>query len=295
MKKIISLMLVVLLLFTLVGCNQNEQMDEMAKKIAQLEQALQNQADVNDELSTELDEQKAANDWLGQLLLTQQGLLDEQQGVIDKQQTQIGRAEEAIDNLLGKPIEFTESAPVYGPREDEVELKKFFGYHPSQMDDFKNYYETEFREVFDEEFYLLENTNFVGGASHSFYFYAEENDGEYVNPMIREEYYVYDVALKEYADHWTRDEDMDGGAATVHFDVYLAPFPGLHFQIDLAWHLDLYFGKETVGEKEITYFNIYLGNQFAVCIGTCYYKSYAPLTARWFEKYIMNNLFKMED
>ncbi|MBE5730513.1 MAG: hypothetical protein E7350_01000 [Clostridiales bacterium] len=282
MKKIISLMLVLMLTFMLVGCNQNEQMDEMAQKIAQLEQALQNQADVNDELN--------------ELILTQQGLLDEQQGVIDKQQTQIGRAEEAIDNFLGKPIEFTESAPVYGPREGEIELKKFFGYHPSQMDDFKNYYETEFREVFDEEFYLLENTNFVGGASHSFYFYAEENDGEYVNPMIREEYYVYDVALKEYWDHWTRDQNIDGWNATVHFDVYLAPFSGLHYQVNFKDHLRLYFGKEMVREEVITYFNIYLGGDFdLVCVGTCYYKSYAPLTARWFEKYIMNNLFKMEE
>ena len=125
MKKIISFILVALLLFTLVGCNQNEQMDEMEKKIAQLEQALQNQADVNDELSAELQEQKSANEWLGQLILTQQGLIDKQQETIDDQRAEIESMKGAIDNISGKPIQFTESAPVYDERENDKTICYF--------------------------------------------------------------------------------------------------------------------------------------------------------------------------
>ena len=279
MKKIISLILAALLLFTLVGCNQNEKMDEMAQRIAQLEQTLQNQADVNDELN--------------ELILTQQG-------VIDKQQTQIGRAEEAIDNLLGKPIEFTESAPVYGPREGEVELKSFRETFTlgegsvSSMEHFNSYYETEFREMFDEEFYFLYPEDYVDIPSHLIYAYAEENDDAYVNPMIRQVFYVHDVAQKEYAHH--RLEGFDVYITSVYFDVYLAPSPEFVYELDFSMHLWLFFGQDKVGEEEITYFNIYLGGDFdLVCIGTCYYEAKTTLTTRWYEKYFMQNLFKLGD
>ena len=222
MKKILSLILVALLLFTLVGCNQNEQMDEMAQKITQLEQALQNQADVNNELSAELEQQKSANEWLGQLILTQQG-------VIDKQQTQIGRAEEAIDNLLGKPIEFTESAPVYGPREGEILLADIRNDYSGDdiFANFMNYYNTEFRETFTEEFILLNVlTNIIDPCcGHNFYVYAENIEGEYVNPMIVDFRNVYDESIKcyDYYD-WDR-EGIIGPLNTASLSIYLAPIP----------------------------------------------------------------------
>ena len=286
-------MLVVLLLFTLVGCNQNEQMDEMAQKIAQLEQALQNQADVNDELSTELDEQKVANDWLGELVLTQQDLIDKQQKTIDEQQTQIGRAEEAIDNLLGKPIELTAKAPVYGPREGEILLANIRNDYSGDdiFANFMNYYNTEFRETFTEEFILLNVlSNIIDPCcGHNFYVYAENIEGEYVNPMIVDFRNVYDESIKcyDYYD-WDR-EGIIGQLITASLSIYLAPIPS-DFDKDLLRgdNFRLKFGEQETEENPKHYCNIYVGG---TCIGTCYYSTNATLTYRWFERYFEENLF----
>ncbi|MBE5730514.1 MAG: hypothetical protein E7350_01005 [Clostridiales bacterium] len=308
MKKIVSLMLVLMLIFTLVGCNQNEQMDEMAQKIAQLEQALQNQADVNNEVSAELEQQKAANDWLGQLILTQQGLIvkqkqaiDSQQGlidgqkeVVDSQQKQIDLAQKAIDNLLGKPIEFTAEAPVYGLREESVLL--FMTDSPGNTDDvlpsFMNYYNTEFKDAFDERFLLLDaDDNEIGGCCTGFQIRvcAESVDGEYVNPMIIDYRDVFDESIKYY-NYYKELNSIGGAFCTVDLSTYLVPLPN-DFNKELlreGGYLNLVFGQERDTEYPRTYCNIYVGR---TCIGTCYYSVNATLTYRWFERYFEENLF----
>ncbi|MBR2970773.1 MAG: hypothetical protein IKC48_03135 [Clostridia bacterium] len=309
MKKIISFILVALLLFTPVGCNQNEQMDEMEQRIAQLEKALQNQADVNDELSADLEEQKSANEWLGQLILTQQGLLDEQkqaidsqQGVldeqkevIDSQQKQLDLAEKAIDNLLGKPIEFTAQTPIYDYNLfDDYELIKYFELYPSgdksNFESFMDYYNTEFREIFDEKHFLLnasEDEVAVNGGQ-TYGVSAQNIDGEYVNPIIFDNRFVWDEAIKNYMYKKDEEESDIGRLSTVHLTMYLAPLPADYN----SWHskdcIRLEFGElQKEGYAEM-YFNIYVGSR---CIGTCYYSANATLTYRWFERYFRENMF----
>ncbi|MBR2970772.1 MAG: hypothetical protein IKC48_03130 [Clostridia bacterium] len=300
MKKIVSFILVALLLFTLVGCNQNEQMDEMEKKIAQLEQALQNQADVNDELSAELQEQKSANEWLGQLILTQQGLIDKQQETIDDQRAEIESMKGAIDNISGKPIQFTESAPVYDERENDKTIC-YFGNLPTfsweePYEDFLNYYQSTYDSNTNGRLFILSPENDSNETLQDFFIKTQSEEMPYEKPMTVEYVNIFDVTLGFFNRY--SGEGEGNFAPSVEIAFYAPAVSN-----EVAEQFDrtkvfLKFGNNaTKGWNEGNYyFNIYMpiegeGVTSNVCIGTCHYDVCANLSVEWFERFIYRNLF----
>jgi len=279
-------MLVLMLTFMLVGCNQNEQMDEMAQKIAQLEQSLQEQADI-------LEEKLNINNSLYEKIDEQEEKLAQQEETIDKQQAQIKNAEKAIDNLMGKPIEFTAQAPVYDfSALDGYERIKYFDLYPSEdksnFESFMDYYNTEFREAFDEKHFLLKCSETEVPYGNQIYSVCAQNiDGEYVKPIICDLRRVRDEAINSYEYYTYVDGGIYGLLSTVELNIYLVPLPEEYYLYDY-WRGDLrlVFGRGE--ENKLDYFNIYIDR---TCIGTCYYETHATLTYRWFERYFQENLF----
>ncbi|MBE5730492.1 MAG: hypothetical protein E7350_00895 [Clostridiales bacterium] len=284
MKKIISFILVALLLFTLVGCNQNEKMDEMEQRIAQLEQALQNQADVNDKLN--------------ELILTQQGVIDKQKQAIDDQRAEIESMKGAIDNISGKPIQFTESAPVYCPRENDKTIC-YFGNLPTfsweeSYEDFLNYYQNIYDSNTNGRLFILSPENDSNKTLQDFFIKTQSEDMPYENPMTVEYVNIFDHTLRYYA------FTGEGGSRSSVGLSFFAPV--VSKQVEEQYDKNkifIKFGNNatfSINYSEGHYFNIYMpievdGITSNVCIGTCHYNVCANISVEWFERFIYRNLF----
>ena len=215
--------------------------------------------------------------------------------------------QDAIDNISGKPIQFTESAPLYDWREGDSNICIFKNlyYNPWQeeYEKFLDYYQNTYDSNTNGRLFILYPDSDVDMTPQYHYIRAQSETAPYQSPMIYQHLEISDDIL------WFFDRNSEG-------EGNLAPSVKIAFcapavSNEVAEQFDrrkvfLKFGNNSTNEwydvdyfnkwYDGCYFNIYMpievdGVTSNVCIGTCHYTARANLSVEWFERFIYRNLF----
>lgn len=282
MKKVVCIGLVLIMLFALVGCNGRE----MEERIESLEQALKNQQETNESLQELIDRQEENNALLQELLNEQKEVIESQQDLLKEQEDRIELMEGKLFNLMGKPIEYTEEAPIYGPREGDIMFFKAEGDMVSakkNYEKFLNYYHNEFKSLMPDCQIPILTPNELIEVSN-FYLYVQNENNENVEPLLYVSTSVIDPTIGSYYSY--EGNVLFGGGHSASFEYYAPELPeqlkGLK-----SYSPGIAFGKEESSKANEFYFNIYVKN---ICVGTCYVTTYAYISARWFKNYVKDNV-----
>ncbi len=192
-------------------------------------------------------------------------------------------------NLGGLPIEFTESAPVYGPREGEETLAEFDAQtngnaYQAIVDYIKGQELFEGAVLFKPDNYDVVAENNIYNAKYAISVKDEEI-------MVKESIAIYDEVFgmtKRKPHRIPRPGDTIGYDKSFELRFYFDPN---EVRIDITDDFDIKFGVREINYEHLTftetYFNLY---QLDHCFGTCYYDSYCYLSYTGLEDYLFNRI-----
>lgn len=291
MKRIIATMLAISMVFSFSACNdaEKERYDALSEQISKLTEQIGTLTGEITTLTSELESLKQSSG---------QSISDLEQ----KLQTQLDEMElmqKKIDNLTGVPIEFTEEAPVYGPREDSQRYfySHFDGENSDPLGEFKNYILNDLAKNQPYDFLYFDRQEYELGyfdphdcgryCHYEVNALGKDENGTLISPMIQETISIYDEALG-CALYEKYINGIEGGAAeSLFFILYMPPFESeIKFR---STRITLKFGNNATNDRyrHNTYINIYYGEQ---CIATCTYKVGAYISKTWLEVLFAKNL-----
>lgn len=275
--KIISAVTAVILSFCFLSCGNGEVIAAIDGQAAQIKMLTEQINELTKQLDTLQKQSQDSNERADELFKQ-----------LNEKTQEIEILKASIDNLSGKPIEFTASKPIYGKDENRKIYASFNndGEEPMNYQGFLEYCKKEIADKIEDYFYcfeplLDEYDNRPNRWKEFDILYDDIADGKFVNPVIREFYMMYTPVLGDVDNIF--DAGMYGGVPqSLTMDLYLVPVPLGTSRYPIV----LEFGNNGSGNLN-QYINIYL-DEF--CMGTCYYEEFAYVSQNWFQCYFLNNL-----
>lgn len=271
MKRIISIVIALVMVFLLVGCSTRKETEAMIEKTESLEQEI---AELKEQIEQLMEHSNIASEQL------------EQQKELNELLTK------KLDNLMGKPIFCAEEEPfiddnyVYNNNKElYVEFTNFLACRPyNAFEEFHTYYINEFSDKIDGEFYILNPNDENNGSvmdkadsiNYSIYVDEIDEEGVLVNPILEQYMCVIDEVL---GGEPLNRNGFEREYSNVSFTMYIYMVPCSTYK----GTLNLKFGERGDG-KHISdrYINLYVSGG---CIGTAYYYNYVYISETWFKNY----------
>lgn len=225
-----------------------------------------------------------------------------------KQSEQIELLEAQIENLMGVPVEYTEDAPVFGPRENDIEMVSYDNYmynpdNPGSMsiqeafDAYRQYISDKLLPTTDGSFFVFAPDTYDDAEDWHFHwrtkrFAVYTKDRTLSDPILYEQIDAYDEILADRSAY--KYEGYDGGTTrSYRLLIYFSP---VDYETNCHWlNFSLKFGNNSTYEhygvgKMPQYFNIYFGD---TCIGTAYYQLNSYVSHSYFDRLFRKNLIKL--
>lgn len=273
MKRIVSIVIAMVMVFFLVGCSTRKETEAMIEKtealeqeIAELKEQIEQLAGYSNITSEQLEQQKELNE-----LLTKK-----------------------LDNLMGVPIVYTDVEPfidnnyVYNNKELYVEFTNFHAFRPyNAFEEFYIYYINEFSDKIDGEFYFLDPHDSVNGSvmekadsiNYSIYVDEIDEEGVLVNPILEQYMCVRDEVL---GGEPLNREGFDLVYSNVSFTMYICMVPSAQ----KGRISELEFGLKEIS-KGVGFINLIANGTY---VGTAYYNNRVYISYTWFLNYFRGKL-----
>ncbi len=197
-------------------------------------------------------------------------------------------------NKMVRP-EFTAESPVFHTTDLVHNYNCFkdfdndtlpFGCDP--YDAFVKYYKTDFKEISDKQFYILNlgepSGEIAADRKRSCTIYGKLNNGNNLEyTFLTQHIQIYDKELGGYYDKKLFKKDGQTNWSII-FSIISAPV-----ECEAEGELRLEFGTLNPGTNGIydNYVNIYKDE---LCLATCYYDEGVKIPLSWYKNYFKNNL-----